>query len=44
MIDGVFDEDLYQELNIKLIDCIKKFDFNCKDEILSCLDIKNEEK
>jgi len=27
-IDGKFDEDYFQELNIKLINCIKSFEFS----------------
>lgn len=27
-IDNKFDEDCYQELRIKLIECIKNFEFN----------------
>ncbi|QUH19526.1 helix-turn-helix domain-containing protein [Alkaliphilus sp. B6464] len=27
-IDGKFDEDCFQELNIKLINCIKSFEFS----------------
>lgn len=28
IIDGAFDEDCYQELRIKLIECINKFSLN----------------
>lgn len=27
-INGVYDEDCFQELNIKLLNCIKAFDFS----------------
>ncbi|KGG80971.1 hypothetical protein Y919_03090 [Caloranaerobacter azorensis H53214] len=39
-IDNKFDEDCYQELRIKLIDCIKNFKFNGIKSIYAYLDIE----
>ncbi|WP_427337840.1 helix-turn-helix domain-containing protein [Caloranaerobacter sp. DY30410] len=39
-IDNKFDEDCYQELRIKLIDCIKNFEFNGIKSIYTYLNIE----
>ncbi|EOD01406.1 helix-turn-helix domain-containing protein [Caldisalinibacter kiritimatiensis] len=38
-INGEFDEDCYQELRIKLIDCIKNFKFNGITSVYDYLNI-----
>jgi hypothetical protein len=39
--NGKFDPDCYQELSIKLLDCINKFEYNSKDDILEFLNIND---
>lgn len=34
---GRFNEDCFQELNIKLIECIEKFTFTIKEDMVNCL-------
>ena len=35
-INGQFDQDCFQELNIKLINCIKQFNFSPDMDIYKC--------
>lgn len=37
--NGEFDPDCYQELSIKLLDCINRFEYNSKQDILNHLNI-----
>lgn len=38
-IDGQFNEDCYQELRIKLLDCVRKFSYDKINNILENLSI-----